>query len=130
MGDADRTIRLKLRNEPGATSRVRKAVERVARGSNLTSEAIFDLKVAATEAVTNAIKRAPANHAVEVAIAGGENAVQVEVTDRGRFKPSYSPETAREAEGGRGIPLMVALVDEVEFASVPGGTRVRLRRAH
>jgi len=104
-------------------------VERVARASNLTAEAIFDLKVAATEAVTNAIKGAPSNHAVEVAIAGGKNTVQVEVTDRGRFKPSYRPDTAREAEGGRGIPLMLALVDEVEFASFRNGTRVRLRRA-
>jgi serine/threonine-protein kinase RsbW len=129
MGDADTTIRLRLCNEPGATSRVRQAVERVARASNLTAEAIFDLKVAATEAVTNAIKGAPSNHAVEVAIAGGKNTVQVEVTDRGRFKPSYGPDTAREAEGGRGIPLMLALVDEVEFASFRNGTRVRLRRA-
>ena len=102
-------------------------MERVARASNLTAEAIFHLKVAATEAVTNAIKGAPSNRAVEVAIAGGK--VQVEVTDRGGFKPSYRLDTAREAEGGRGIPLMLALVDEVEFASFRNGTRVRLRRA-
>jgi len=129
MGHADRTIRLELCNEPGATSRLRRALDRVARASNLTSEATFELKVAATEAVTNAIKGAPSRQAVEVAIAGGENAVQVEVTDRGRFEPAFGPDPEREGESGRGIPLMLALVDEVEFASVRGGTRVRLRRA-
>jgi anti-sigma regulatory factor (Ser/Thr protein kinase) len=129
MEQAERTIRLELCNEPGATSKIRQAVDCVARTSNLTPEATFDLKVAATEAVTNAIKGAPGQHAVEVAIAGEESAVQVEVTDRGRFEPAYEPDAERAAESGRGIPLMLALVDEVEFASVRGGTRVRLRRA-
>jgi serine/threonine-protein kinase RsbW len=129
MGHAEKTIRLKLCNEPGATSKVRRAVERVARASNLAAEATFDLKVAATEAVTNAIKGAPSDHSVDVAIAGGESEVQVEVTDRGTFEPSFRPDSELEAESGRGIPLMLALVDEVEFSSVRGGTRVRLRRA-
>ncbi len=129
MEHAERTIRLELCNEPGATSKLRQALDCIARASNLTSEATFDLKVAATEAVTNAIKGAPSRHSVEVAIAGGESAVEVEVTDRGRFEPSFGPDPEREGESGRGIPLMLALVDEVEFASVRGGTRVRLRRA-
>jgi anti-sigma regulatory factor (Ser/Thr protein kinase) len=129
MAHAGKTIRLRLCNEPGATSKVRQAVDRVARASALPEEATFALKVAATEAVTNAIKGAPSRHAVEVAIAGGESAVEVEVTDRGRFEPSFGFDSGRDAESGRGIPLMLALVDEVEFASVRGGTRVRLRRA-
>jgi serine/threonine-protein kinase RsbW len=95
----------------------------------LTDEARFELKVAATEALTNAIKGAPPEQAVEVAIAGDKSAVQVQVTDRGAFEPSFGSDPGPDAESGRGIPLMLALVDETEFASVNGGTRVRLRRA-
>jgi anti-sigma regulatory factor (Ser/Thr protein kinase) len=65
---------------------------------------------------------------VDVAIEGHDRAVDVEVTHRGSFRPAFGIETALEGESGRGIPLMLALVDEVEFASLRGGVRVRLRR--
>ena len=124
----ERHIRLRLRNEPGATSNLRRALDCIARASGLAADATFDLKLAATEALTNAIKGAPRNHVVDVAIEGRDRAVEVEVTHRGRFRPALGMETALEGESGRGIPLMLALVDEVEFASLRGGVRVRLRR--
>jgi anti-sigma regulatory factor (Ser/Thr protein kinase) len=65
---------------------------------------------------------------VDVAIEGGHGAVDVEVTNSGRFPPEFGVESELEAERGRGVPLMLALVDEVEFAPVRGRTRVRLRR--
>ena len=124
----ERHIRLRLRNEPGATSNLRRALDCIARASGLAADATFDLKLAATEALTNAIKGAPRNDVVDVAIEGGDRAVDVEVTHRGRFRPAFGIVAALEAESGRGIPLMLALVDEVEFASLRGGVRVRLRR--
>ena len=124
----ERHIRLRLRNEPEATSKLRRALDRVTRASSLGADATFDLKLAATEALTNAVKGAPEDHVVDVAIEGGDRAVDVEVTDSGSFRPAFGIETALEAESGRGIPLMLALVDEVEFASVRGRVRVRLRR--
>jgi anti-sigma regulatory factor (Ser/Thr protein kinase) len=129
MRQAHRTVRLKLPNDPRSTFALRRALDLVATECHLTDEARFELKLAATEALTNAIKGAPPEHAVEVAIAGAESAVEVEVTDRGAFEPSFDADPERDAERGRGIPLMLALVDEVEFLSVKGGTRVRLRRA-
>ena len=121
-------MRLRIRNEPGATSKLRRAVERVARASGLPAEAAFDLMLASTEALTNAVRGTPEDHAVDVAIEGGRGRVDVELTNRGRVRPALADGRALEAEGGRGIPLMLALVDEVEFASVRGGTRVRLRK--
>jgi anti-sigma regulatory factor (Ser/Thr protein kinase) len=48
------------------------------------------------------------------------------VADRGRF---VQPAWRRAfSEGGRGIPLMLALVDELEFAQTGDGTRVRMRK--
>ena len=121
-------IRLTLRNEPGATSKLRRALDHVARASGFAADATFDLRVAATEALTNAVKGTPEDRVVDVAIEGSDGAVDVEVTDHGGFRPASGIETALEAESGRGIPLMLALVDEVEFASARGRTRVRLRR--
>jgi len=125
----ERHVRLRLGNEPGATSKLRRALDCIARASGLAADATFDLKLAATEALTNAIKGAPRDHVVDVAIEGRDRAVEVEVTHRGRFRPAFGVETALEGESGRGIPLMLALMDEVEFASLRrGGVRVRLRR--
>ena len=50
------------------------------------------------------------------------------MADRGRFEAPIRDESPLDAEGGRGIPLMLALVDEVEFASAGDGNRVRLRQ--
>ena len=124
----ERRIRLRLSNEPGATSKLRRALDCIARASGLAADATFDLKLAATEALTNAIKGAPRNHVVDVAIEGHDRAVDVEVTHRGSFRPAFGIETALEGESGRGIPLMLALMDQVEFASLRGEVRVRLRR--
>jgi anti-sigma regulatory factor (Ser/Thr protein kinase) len=100
----------------------------VARASGLAADATFDLKLAATAALTNALKDAPDGHAVDVAIVGDDRVVDIEVTYRRRLRPAFRDQSALEAECGRGIPLMLALVDEVEFVSETGGTRVRLRR--
>ena len=128
MARAQTTVRLRLCNEPGATRKLREAVGRVADEMSLPGDAGFELKVAVTEALTNALKGAPDEHAVDVQIVGTEGAVDVEVIDRGRFDLHVRQDEGHEAEGGRGIPLMLALVDEVEFASVGDGTRVRMRK--
>ena len=121
-------VRLRLCNEPAATVTLREALDHVAQRSHLSDEARFELKLAATEALTNAVKDAPAGHAVDVSIRGGQAAVEVELTDRGRFVARTRHDRIDEAEGGRGIPLMLALVDHVEFASLADGTRVRMRK--
>ena len=122
------TIRLELCNTPDATFTLRRALDRVAADCQLPDDARFELTLAATEAVTNALKGAPQEHAVEVALACTEVGVDVEVVDRGRFEPRIREESPVDAESGRGIPLMLALVDEIEFASADGRTRVRMRK--
>jgi anti-sigma regulatory factor (Ser/Thr protein kinase) len=123
-------VRLRLCNEPSATRRLRRAVDCVARRCNLSGEASFELKLAATEAFSNALKGAPKEHAVEVAVTGSDGAVDVEVTDRGRFALQFreADDSGLEAESGRGIPLILALVDRLEFSSAADGTRVRISK--
>jgi anti-sigma regulatory factor (Ser/Thr protein kinase) len=130
MGCAHINVHLELCNEPQSTRRLRAELEQVASACDLADEARFELKLAATEALTNSFKgTASGEHSVDVMIAGRPGAVDVEIADRGRFTPRVrSEQSALDAEGGRGIPLMLALVDEVEFASCRDGTRVRMTK--
>ena len=101
-------------------------MDRLADRLGLAPEDRFDVKLAATEAVTNAVKQAGEGSDVEVVLEGGDGILEVQVADRGRFVPA--PRAQRFSERGRGIPLMLALVDEVEFAQTGDGTRVRMRK--
>ena len=122
-------VHLTLSGGARATAELREAVETFSRQQGLGSEDCFDLKLAATEALTNALKRTPAPHAVEVTLTGHAATVEVEVLDRGTFSPLRSARTrGPEAESGRGVALMLALVDDVSFERTSAGMRVRLRK--
>jgi anti-sigma regulatory factor (Ser/Thr protein kinase) len=102
------------------------AIDTLADRFSLSHEERFDLKLAATEALSNAVKQAEGGHAVEVVLEGRDGVIEVQVADRSRFvQPSWD---RAFSEGGRGIPLMLALVDELEFAQTGDGTRVRMRK--
>jgi anti-sigma regulatory factor (Ser/Thr protein kinase) len=103
-------------------------VDRAAESCRLPEEDRFALRVAATEAVTNALKAG--DPPVEVMIACERDAVDIRVENSSAFTPEShaEPELARDFERGRGIPIMIALVDEIEFARTRAGTRVRMRK--
>jgi serine/threonine-protein kinase RsbW len=125
----DSHVDLRLNGRSTATGELRAAVERVAKECGLDRGERFDLKLAATEAVTNALKGSPENHTVEVTVAGHEDAVDVEVVDHGVFSRARAAlHRGPDAESGRGIPIILALVDEVEFAQTSRGTRVRMSK--
>ena len=105
--------------------------------STLADERIDDLKLAVSEACTNAIEAhdaASVEESVLVRCWADEQTMEVSVQDRGRgFDPATLPDhppvtdPARlKFERGLGIPLIRALVDEVEFSSSGSGTAVRL----
>lgn len=108
---------------------------------SLSAERIDDLKLAVSEACTNAIEAHDAVDVTErvvVRCQAGDEGVEVCVQDRGGgFDPASLPDhppvtdPARlEFERGLGIPLIRALVDEVEFTSSQRGTAVRLVVRH
>jgi serine/threonine-protein kinase RsbW len=122
-------VDLKLDGRPTATRELRAAVERVGEECGLDRGERFDLMLAATEAVTNALKWSPESHTVEVTVDGHEDAVDVEVVDQGVFSPVRAAlDRGPEAESGRGIPIILALVDKLEFAQTARGTRVRMSK--
>jgi serine/threonine-protein kinase RsbW len=122
-------VDLKLDARPTATRELRAAVDRVAEECGLDRGERFDLKLAATEAVTNALKGSPESDKVEVTVAGHEDTVDVEVVDQGVFsRVRAALHRGLDSESGRGIPIILALVDEVEFVQTGRGTRVRMSK--
>jgi serine/threonine-protein kinase RsbW len=109
--------------------------------TELPDERIDDLKIAVSEACTNAIEAHGAIDTVErvlVRCRAHHDRLEVDVEDRGEgFDPSTLPDhppvtdpDRLKFERGLGIPLIRALVDEVDFSSSDGGTAVRIVMRH
>ena len=122
------SVHLTLRDDPAPTRALRAALDDLGARFGLGKEELFELKVAATEALTNAIRGSLDGRPVDVAVQPHEDAIEVEVSNHGAFELGDPAISDIESERGRGIPLMFALVDEVEFASNGDGTRVRIRK--
>jgi serine/threonine-protein kinase RsbW len=104
---------------------------------NFSDDRIENLRVAVSEACTNAIEAHASKGQQErilIRCALAEDRIEVAVTDHGG---GFDPDGAVEApdaehpdrlqfESGLGIPLMRVLVDETEFQATPSGTVVRL----
>lgn len=130
-------IEMKVPCETRFLSVVRLAVAGAAARAGLGVGEADDLKVAVSEACTNAIEHAfpgmdegGAMMLVRMAVRQGE--LRVEVVDEGAgFDPKRLPQTPPEErdleEGGLGLYLMHGLMDEVKVESAPGsGTKITL----
>lgn len=103
----------------------------------LEDDRIDDLKIAVSEACTNAIEAhgaADTDERVLIRCEDNEDHLEVRIEDRGRgFDPGTLPEhppvtdpTRLKFERGLGIPLIRSLVDDVDIASSDKGTQVRI----
>lgn len=132
-------VELEIPARPAYLSLVRLIVD-AAVGSlapGLSVARLDDLKIAVTEACSNAIEAHEAILAdgpVVVRCVIDEHRVTVDIVDRGRgFDPNRvealpaatDPRRLRH-ESGLGIPLMRTLTDEVAFSPDEDGTRVSL----
>ncbi|HZN13298.1 MAG TPA: ATP-binding protein [Acidimicrobiales bacterium] len=103
----------------------------------LADDRIDDLKLAVSEACTNAIEAhgaIDAHERVTVRCEESDDRLDILIEDRGAgFDPTTLPEhppvtdpDRLNFERGLGIPLIRSLVDEVDFATSDTGTSVRL----
>jgi anti-sigma regulatory factor (Ser/Thr protein kinase) len=122
------SVQLRLHNDPFPTRALRAALDDLGARCGFSPTELFDLKVAATEALGNAIKGSRNGRRVDVAVTPRDGAIEVEVRNTGTFELGSPSLVGADSESGRGIPLMLALVDEVEFASTNEGTLVRIRK--
>jgi serine/threonine-protein kinase RsbW len=88
----------------------------------------WDLMLATSEAVANAVLHGSAcegaEHGVLLIIEVDENSISIEVCDCGSFDAHLRP-AAQDDIGGRGIPIIAALADHFELIPEPFQTRVR-----
>ena len=95
-------------------------------------EVVSDIEIALTEAVTNVLDHAADTDEYEISAGIVGSTCVVEVVDRGTGfdgQPLGHDDADAHAEEGRGIQLMRALVDRVEFRSRPQqGTVVHLEK--
>lgn len=131
-------VELEIPAEPEFVGLVRLFVSSLATTRReLADDRIDDLKLAVSEACTNAIDAhadSDTDDRVIVRWGEGDDRLEIEVNDSGPgFDPSSLPEhppvTDPERlnfERGLGIPLIRSLVDEVDFKTSGNGTTVTL----
>jgi serine/threonine-protein kinase RsbW len=134
----DEVVRLEIPARAEFVALARLVVSAMASSDvDLPDERVDDLKLAVSEACTNAIEAhgaADTPERVRLSYWTDDRGLEVSVEDRGAgFDPAALPDhppvtdPARlKFERGLGIPLIRALVDEVEISSSGQGTAVRL----
>jgi serine/threonine-protein kinase RsbW len=93
------------------------------------AEASSDIQIALSEACSNAVRHAHGSSEYTVSMAMDRSGCEVEVVDNGRWladTPDTPEHVEPEAESGRGLYLMEALVDDFEFIREADETTVRL----
>jgi anti-sigma regulatory factor (Ser/Thr protein kinase) len=115
---------------PADLARLKEArdfAERVALELGLPAGACYQVKLAVSEAVTNAIQHGSRTSAAPVRISISEEpgAIVFEVIDTGRFVPRVT-RRGDMPESGRGLEFMRLMMDQVDVHPGQGGTRLRL----
>ena len=114
---------------PAGARAARSLVREAAAEAGLDGESVWDLMLAATEAVTNAIKHGKPwpNDCILFVTAPCPRGLCVQVCDLGTFDSALEPAPV-EATSGRGMQIIAALVDRLELTSRHGRTLVRFEK--
>jgi anti-sigma regulatory factor (Ser/Thr protein kinase) len=116
-----------FRAHPSALYEIRQFVRQLAADANLPTQATNDLVVAVSEACANSMLHTSSRE-IKVSWTIHSECVEVKVRDEGVFRRRV-PMPELDGRGGHGIPLMMALVDEIsirEGTDGKPGTLVRL----
>lgn len=125
-------IRMRIPSVGEPVYKARARLARALRRLGLSGERLDGILLAFTEAVTNAVVHGcgAARKCVQARVGTENGRVVIEVTDHGcGFQPDAInlPEDGL-CEGGRGLFLMRALMDEVVWTPSPSGTTVRMSK--
>lgn len=120
-----RSLRGEYPSEVTAVSSARRDLERFLRTAGVPEMELQDLVLGCAEACSNAVQHAygPEGGRFRIAAEIEAGVVRVTVSDDGTWR------RFNEASGGgRGLPIMNAIVDDVDVSRTPQGTRVTLRK--
>jgi anti-sigma regulatory factor (Ser/Thr protein kinase) len=114
---------------PASVQTARSIVREAADEVGLGGESAWDLMLASTEAVTNAVQHGKPwpNDCVLFTTEPCPRGLRVEVCDLGTFDSALEP-APLDATSGRGIQIIAALVDRLEVKNGDGPTRVRFEK--
>jgi len=96
----------------------------------LDRDTTWELTLATTEAFANAVEHgAPCDpRGIELRMEVGDGRLSVEVVDCGGCFPEVPRTKKPRGHGGRGLPLISAIVDHFEVVPDRGTTRVRFQK--
>jgi anti-sigma regulatory factor (Ser/Thr protein kinase) len=116
-----------IRADLARLKEARDFAERAAVEFGLSSEACYQVKLAVSEAVTNAIQHGSdsPDAPVRLEISEQPGALVIEVVDTGRFVPRVT-RRGEMPESGRGLEFMGLMMDEVDLDPGEAGTRLRM----
>jgi serine/threonine-protein kinase RsbW len=114
---------------PASAGEARLIVRHAAAEAGLDRGRAWDLMLATSEAVANAVQHGKAwpDNRILLTTESCPRGLRVEVSDRGTFDSESAPASV-EAESGRGIPIIAAVVDHLEVQQGNGGTLVRFEK--
>jgi anti-sigma regulatory factor (Ser/Thr protein kinase) len=103
--------------------------ERAAADFGFDGAGCYDVKLAMSEAVTNAIQHGSSSPSdpIKIGIAEEGGALVFEVLDTGRFVPRVM-RRGELSESGRGLEFMRVLMDEVDLQPGDSGTLMRFAK--
>ncbi len=128
MADAEKHIArdsLTISPDLAEVATARRFIATIASGAGFSEERVFDIAVACSEAVANAVEHSPTKGEVQVRVALYADRLEVEIEGPGEFQ---APDRMKERRHrGLGLPLMAKLSDHLALFSGPaGGTFVAL----
>jgi serine/threonine-protein kinase RsbW len=129
------TVELTIAARPENLAIARLALAGVAASAGASREVVADLKLAVTEACTNAILHgyggSGAKDDIVIRYTVGEGTLSIEVEDRGAgFEPGHSPSPAASNGNGLGMGLMIIrmITDDLSVTSASTGSRIVFRK--
>ncbi len=122
-------LELQLPRDEASIPVVRHLCRNALRGIGVDAECGDDIEVALSEACTNALKYSLPGAEYKVGVSLDDRQCIITVVDTGQGFDGRSGRSDPAAERGRGVELMRALVDRVNFDSdSEAGTVVRLEK--
>ena len=121
-------MQLSLPTEGRYVGMMRNVAQTVLNDVGVPDEANDDIQLAVTEACANAVRHSDTGEYI-VRLEVGDDGCEVEVVDLGSgFDVGGIRQQGEDLESGRGLWLMQALVDDLQFVRGDDGTHVRLRK--
>ena len=118
-----------LPSAPASAPEARALVRAAAAELRLDGSTTWDLMLATTEAVANAIEHGePCDpRGIYLCVETRDGAIGIEVRDCGNFPPE--PRSKKpDQQGGRGMPIIATIMDKLEVVPSTHITRVRFEK--